>query len=117
MARIPLYKQMEDHLREVIKTAQVGDLLPTVYELTELFNSNGVQTVRDAYQPLIDEGLVDVHMRPRRRWFVAALPGEAEPPAAPSIPEELADLEADVKSILKRITELKRRYNEAPETD
>ena len=115
MTRIPLYRQMEEYLRELIKTAEVGDLLPTVYELTEKFNSNGVQTVRDAYEPLIEEGLVDVHMRPRRRWFVAALPGEAKAPSAPSIAEEIEDLEADIKSILKRITELKRRCNDTTE--
>lgn len=112
MARVPLYRQMEIYLREIVANAEVGDLLPTVYELTERFNSNGVQTVRDAYQPLIDEGLVDVHMRPRRRWFVASRPSESVADADATIVDELADLEADLKTILGRITELKRRYSE-----
>lgn len=113
MARVPLYRQMEKYLRELVADAEVGDLLPTVYELTERFNSNGVQTVRDAYQPLIDEGLVDVHMRPRRRWFVASSPSAAGAEVDSTIADELADLEADVKAILGRITELKRRHSEA----
>lgn len=74
MTRTPRYREIEEHLRRLVATAQPGDLLPTVAELCELFDVSGVQTIRNAYEPLIAEGLVGVQMRPRRRWFVQRVP-------------------------------------------
>lgn len=53
--------RIETALRQRIQTGEyaVGDRLPTIFQLTEEFGVNGVQTVRDAYRPLIAEGLVE----------------------------------------------------------
>ena len=78
-ARTPRYREIETHRRDLLPASKVGDLLPTVAELCEQFSVSGVQTVRNAYEPLVAEGLVEVQMRPRRRWIVAKVPPTSDP--------------------------------------
>lgn len=108
MARIPRYREIETYLRELVAKSEVGDLLPTVAELCERFDVNGVQTIRNAYEPLIDEGLVAVHMRPRRRWYVAnTSPTEVDPGAV----DDLAVLEDTLRSALEQVVTLGSTMN------
>lgn len=74
MSTPPTYEQIRAELRRLLASGryQVGDQLPTIRELTEQYNINGVQTVRSAYEALIDEGLVVA--RQGSGYFVAALP-------------------------------------------
>lgn len=108
MARIPRYREIETYLRELVAQSEVGALLPTVAELCERFDVNGVQTIRNAYEPLIDEGMVGVHMRPRRRWYVAnTSPTEVDPGAV----DDLAVLEDTLRSALEQVVTLGATMN------
>lgn len=86
----PAYRRIEKWLRELLRDSNEGDLLPTVGDITERFDVRGVQTVRNAYQPLIEEGWVYVRQRPQRRWVVAKVPPRTNPTADRS--DELARL-------------------------
>lgn len=67
----PAYRRITEHLlTEVLPTLEVGDPLPTINELGALFQVTGVQTIRNAVQPLIDAGLVEIVTSPRRRWVL-----------------------------------------------
>lgn len=70
----PIYEQIRAELRRLLASGayKVGDQLPTTRELSEQFGTNGVQTIRSAYEALIDEGLVTA--RHGAGYFVAALP-------------------------------------------
>ncbi|WP_426624433.1 GntR family transcriptional regulator [Leifsonia sp. McL0607] len=70
----PIYEHIRAELRRLLASGayKVGDQLPTTRELSEQFGTNGVQTVRSAYEALIDEGLVVA--RQGKGYFVAALP-------------------------------------------
>lgn len=54
------HEQVTAHLRALVASGQVGlgEQLPTISELQDELGVGGVQTVRDGYAPLIDEGLV-----------------------------------------------------------
>jgi DNA-binding GntR family transcriptional regulator len=75
----PAYRQIETWLRGHLPECSEGDLLPTTARLCDQFGVTGVQTVRDAYQPLIEEGWVRVQQRPQRRWVVAKVPPRPDP--------------------------------------
>lgn len=74
MTAIPVYEEIRAQLRRLLASGryQVGDQLPTIREFCEQYDINSVQTVRDAYQALKDEGLVT--SRQGVGFFVAALP-------------------------------------------
>lgn len=108
MARIPLYREIETYLRTLVARSEVGDLLPTVADLCERFGVSGVQTVRNAYEPLVDEGLVAVQMRPRRRWYVANTnPTEVDPEEI----DDLAALEGTLRDALQQVVALGATMN------
>ena len=109
MSTEPRYRALERHLRNVIAGAEVGDLLPTVADLCESFGVNGVQTIRNAYEPLVEEGLVVVQMRPRRRWTVARVDSVPEQTAGRDVLEALAELEEEAREHLGRIVALRER--------
>lgn len=112
MARIPRYREIETYLRELVSKSAAGDLMPTVADLCERFDVNGVQTVRNAYEPLIDEGLVGVQMRPRRRWYVIKTgPAVAESPE-PETADDLAVLEDTLRGALQQVVALGATMNE-----
>ncbi len=85
---------------------QTGGLLPTVTEACERFDVSGVQTVRNAYAPLITEGLV-VRVSKPRRWAVADR-GQ-EPCPLPDTGPILADLEMRLAGVLDVVRELRAR--------
>lgn len=74
MAETPVYEEIRAQLRRLLASGQykVGDQLPTIREFCEQYDINSVQTVRDAYHALKDEGLVT--SRQGVGFFVAALP-------------------------------------------
>lgn len=109
MSTEPRYRAIERHLRRVIAGSEVGDLLPTVADLCDRFEVNGVQTIRNAYEPLVEEGLVVVQMRPRRRWKVARVEPAPDPAADPDVLDALAALEQDARDHLGRIVALRER--------
>jgi len=85
------YIEITEWLRGEVERVGPGALLPTVAELCERFDVSGVQTVRNAYAPLIEEGLVERLGSPRR-WAVVDHGQEAAP--APDAREKLERLEA-----------------------
>lgn len=102
MNHVPAYRRIEAHLRTLLPSLEVGDLLPTIAELGEQFNVTGISTIRNAYRPLIEEGLVSVQNRPTRRWVVKMIP-EARP--ADPVDAVRADLEnyvEELRSLLSR---------------
>ncbi|OBA38988.1 GntR family transcriptional regulator [Gordonia sp. 852002-51296_SCH5728562-b] len=106
MVRTPLHEPITAFLREEVGRSNPGDLLPTIAELTEMFGVGGVQTIRNAYAPLIDEGLVERLDAPRR-WAVV---DRGQGPA----PEE--DVQArlkEVEEMLSRATEIVRSLRRA----
>ncbi|GAA4757461.1 hypothetical protein GCM10023328_46650 [Modestobacter marinus] len=67
----PVHRKITAYLREeVLPQLKVGEELPTIGALGNLFDVGGVQTVRDAIQPLKDEGFVETRMAPTRRWVL-----------------------------------------------
>ncbi len=74
MTATPVYEEIRAQLRRLLASGRykVGDQLPTIREFCEQYDINSVQTVRDAYQALKDEGLVT--SRQGVGFFVAALP-------------------------------------------
>lgn len=107
MPRTPRYREIETYLRTLVADSREGDLLPTVAELCERFGVSGVQTVRNAYEPLVEEGLVTVQMRPRRRWKVARVAPAADAGTGADIRAALAELERDAREHLGRIVALR----------
>lgn len=105
---MPAYRQIEAWLRELLPEKSEGDLLPTVAELCEQFGVSGVQTVRDGYQPLIDEGWVRVQQRPQRRWVVAQVPPRpAQTTDAAVMPARIARIEEALRGALRELDALK----------
>lgn len=110
MPRTPRYREIETYLRTVIAGSREGDLLPTVAELCERFGVSGVQTIRSAYAPLVEEGLVEVQMRPRRRWKVLrVVPAVAPDADLLAVRAALAELEQEAREHLGRIVALRER--------
>lgn len=78
--------------------------MPTIAEVCERFDVNGVQTVRDGYAPLFDEGLVERLDSPRR-WTV--LDHGRPAPAAPDVTPFLDELEAALTRSLQLVRNLR----------
>lgn len=64
------YVEIAEWLRTEADRRGPNAFMPTIAEVCERFNVGGVQTVRNAYAPLIEEGLVERIGSPRR-WVVA----------------------------------------------
>lgn len=92
------YRQIEAHLRRLIAESELDTLLPTISELQEQFQTDGVQTVRDAYAPLVDEGLVEVQYRPYRRYVLIQKPE----PGAEATSAQLGDRIEEIETILRQ---------------
>ncbi len=105
----PKYKQIEKHLWQVLAQSQVGDLMPTIRELTDMFDGGGVQTVRDAYQPLIDAGYVSVQQAPQRRWIVVAVPDQVEVSDMDAALAVLDEIENDLHSALRKLATIRKK--------
>lgn len=69
MARLPAYREITAWLRREAERLGANALMPTIAEICDRFGVRGVQTVRNAYAPLIDEGIVERKGSPRR-WVV-----------------------------------------------
>ncbi|OCW84099.1 hypothetical protein A8M60_11905 [Nocardia farcinica] len=82
-----------------------GDLLPTIAEVTERFDVGGVQTVRNGYQPLIDEGLV-VRLDSPRRW--AVVDHGQEPVPGPDVAARLDELESVLLGAVELVRDLRK---------
>ncbi|WP_432420607.1 GntR family transcriptional regulator [Nocardia carnea] len=95
-------------LREILPEKVEGDLLPTVAEICERFDVSGVQTVRDGYRPLIDEGWVRVQQRPQRRWVVAKVPSRVRQPDNTSAMVARVDrVETALRGVLRELDSLR----------
>ncbi|UZF54066.1 GntR family transcriptional regulator [Gordonia polyisoprenivorans] len=106
MVRTPLHEPITEFLREQVDRSNPGDLLPTIAELTAMFGVGGVQTIRNAYAPLIEEGLVERLDAPRR-WAVVDR-GQGPAPA-----EDIAARLDEVEDLLSRATEMVRALRRA----
>jgi len=104
--KTPKYLEIEKWLRMQVQHLKPGDFMPTIAEACERFNVGGVQTVRNAYAPLIAEGLV-VRVSKPRRWAVADRGQEPFP--LPDTGPMLADLEARLTGALDVVRELRAR--------
>lgn len=110
MQRTPKYVEITAYLRAVVAESQEGDLLPTVADLCDRFGVSGVQTIRNAYQPLIDEGLVTVQQRPRRRWIVERVgPVPTIDDRDTVLAAAVAALEEDAREHLRKIIALRNQ--------
>jgi DNA-binding transcriptional regulator YhcF (GntR family) len=71
----PLYKRIEHDLRLRLGSGEyaVGDKLPGIAELQAEYGVAGVQTIRNAYEPLIAVGIVEA--RQGAGYFLTARPG------------------------------------------
>ena len=69
MTKTPAYEQITAWLRTEADRRGPGSLMPTIAEVCDRFGVGGVQTVRDGYAPLIEEGVVERRDSPRR-WAV-----------------------------------------------
>lgn len=114
MGATPKYRLIEQHLREVLAQSQVGDLLPTTGELFALFDVGGVQTVRDAYQPLIDAGYVRVQQAPQRRWVVVAVPDRAVTSSVSTALAALDEVENDLHNALRKLATIRKSLTMTP---
>lgn len=94
----PKFIQAEKWLRRLIASGEVpiGGRLPTLRELGETFDVAGVQTLRNAYEPLIGEGIVEA--RQGAGYYLARYP----------------DMEDGLVSGAKFITTVQRGREEAP---
>lgn len=99
MTYIPVYKQITEWLRTVVAQRDHGAMLPTISEVQQRFGINGVQTVRRAYNTLINEGLV-VRKDSPRRYFVV------NPNAAEGSTRDITALVTELKTVLARATVL-----------
>ncbi|TCO55647.1 GntR family transcriptional regulator [Actinocrispum wychmicini] len=109
MGTEPAYRQIEAWLRDLLPDKSEGDLLPTIANICQRFGVSGVQTVRDAYQPLIEEGWIRVQQRPQRRWVVAKVPPRASQQMAPPTAAltRLARIEEALRGALRDLEALK----------
>lgn len=88
MARKAIYEEITEWLRVEASRRGSKALMPTIAEVCEKFDVGGVQTVRNAYAPLLEEGVV-VRLGKPRRWAVAdnGLEREEAPDAGPILDE------------------------------
>lgn len=101
MARKAIYEEITEWLRAEVERRGAKALMPTIAEVCEKFDVGGVQTVRNAYAPLLDEGLV-VRLGKPRRWAVADNGQEA---AGRPDPGPLLD---EIEKAVARVQELVR---------
>lgn len=94
------YREIHQHLRSLIAEAEIDTLLPTIAQLQEQFNADGVQTIRDAYAPLLEEGLVEVQYRPHRRFVLIKKPEPRHPRA--EFTERIEELETILREGLRK---------------
>ncbi|MFE6966757.1 GntR family transcriptional regulator [Agromyces sp. NPDC057679] len=91
---LPAYKRIEKDLRQKFASGEylIGDRLPGISELCAEYGITGVQTVRNAYQPLIAAGIVEA--RQGAGYYLAARPEvsrKLETTTAPSLLLENAE--------------------------
>ena len=107
MARTPAYREITEWLRSEARYRGPRALMPTIAETGERFDVTGVQTVRDAYAPLIEEGLVERLDSPRR-WAVVDYGPHLSPTAPDEAQVRLSDVEMTLERALKLVRELRR---------
>ena len=95
MTYVPPYKQITEWLGTVMEQRNHGAILPTTSEAQQRFGGGGVETVRRAYNTLIDAGLVTRKDSPRRYFVI-------DPSAA----------ESGNHGITRLVTELKMMHTE-----
>ena len=102
MGKVPAYRKIEAHLRTILPEQEVGDVLPTIAELCDQFNVSGVSTIRNAYRPLIDEGLVTTQNKPTRRWVVARIPNPRPTDPVEAVRADLEGYVEELRNLLSR---------------
>lgn len=105
MGRVPVYREISAWLRVEADRLGANALMPTIAEVCQRFGVRGVQTVRNAYAPLIEEGIVERKGSPRR-WAVVdhgQVPAEAGNTAV-----ALEDLEQHLVESLELVRTLRR---------
>lgn len=110
MARF-LYERVTAELRRRIEAGEfrVGDALPTISQMEDWLGSRGVQTVRDGYQPLIDEGLVESQRDGgRRRYVLAAMPVTDPVQRLAVVEESIECAQVGLAKALAQLRELRR---------
>jgi hypothetical protein len=101
-------KRISDYLyEEVLPTCEVGDEMPTIAELCELFGVAGVETVRAGVKPLVDAGYVKTRYAPTRRWVVCGLP-PTEPADLDQLAEHLRIAATELTSAADILARLRR---------
>lgn len=88
MPRTYKHEEITEWLRTLVESRGPDALLPTIAEVCDRFNVSGVQTVRNAYAPLIEEGLV-TRLDSPRRWAVVNHGQEANPTDSTDVNELL----------------------------
>jgi hypothetical protein len=104
MPRKALYLDITDWLRAEAQRRGPKALMPTIAEVCEKFDVGGVQTVRNAYAPLIEEGLI-VRLGSPRRWAVVDDGGE--PTTAPDAGPILTEIETALARMQELVKELR----------
>jgi DNA-binding GntR family transcriptional regulator len=104
MARKAIYEEITEWLRAEANRRGSKALMPTIAEVCEKFNVGGVQTVRNAYAPLLEEGVV-VRLGKPRRWAVAD--NGQERAGAPNAGPILDEIERSVARVQELVNELR----------
>jgi len=104
MAREPLHIGITEWLRAEAGRRGSKALMPTIAEVCDKFDISGIQTVRNAYAPLIEEGLIERLDSPRR-WSVVDN-GQA-PEAAPDAGPLLDEIEAALARVQELVSQLR----------
>lgn len=105
MVKRPAYQEIAEWLRVVAERRGPGALMPTITQVCEEFGVAGVQTVRDAYAPLVDEGLVERLDSPRR-WAVVDR-GQVPTPG-PDVARTLVAAETALEQALSSVQAARR---------
>lgn len=103
MTYVPVYKQITDWLRTVVDQRHHGAMLPTISEVQQHFGINGVETVRTAYNILIDEGLVVRKDSPRRYCVVDPNAAEDDSPDIAALVTQLKDTLAHATTLVEEL--------------
>lgn len=105
MAKKFAYIEITEWLRGEAERRGPKALMPTIAEVCEQFDVGGVQTVRNAYAPLIEEGIVERLASPRR-WAVVDSGQEAV--TAPDAGPMLEEVETVLVHALQLVRALRR---------
>ncbi|OAV62786.1 GntR family transcriptional regulator [Enteractinococcus helveticum] len=103
MSYVPVYKQITEWLRTLVEQRHHGAMLPTISEVQQRFGINGVQTVRTAYNTLIDEGLVVRKDSPRRYFVVDPNAAEGDSPDITTLVTELKNTLAHATTLVEEL--------------